>query len=179
MNQLVNSALLACYSRTRERGGLFRSFSNTLSWNDSCTDYHFAEAGFEPPIPLRRVMSMYKKICGLLILCDLAGVLRLEFFPKSFPTVYQTNSKIYDRPLSTPTLCPRGRFVARWTRRDPTRGLQPGVSHYNVSATIEILAAHPERHSIREETYNGPRKNCCETIAPALASARERQRARS
>jgi hypothetical protein len=94
MNQLVNSALLACYSKTRERGGLFRSFSNTLSWNDSCTDYHFAEAGFEPPIPLRRVMSMYKKICGLLILCDLAGVLRLEFFPKSFPTVYQTNSKI-------------------------------------------------------------------------------------
>ena len=33
------------------------------------------------------------KTCGLLILCDLRGVLRLEFFPKSFPAVQQTDSK--------------------------------------------------------------------------------------
>jgi len=62
-------------------------------------------------------------------------------------------------------------------RLHSSRRLQLDVSHYNVSVTIEMYAAHPERHSIQEETYNGPRKNCRETIA--LASARERQRPRS
>jgi hypothetical protein len=57
---------------------------------------------------------------------------------------------------------------------DPSGSLQLGVGRYNVSVTIEMYAAHPERHSIEEETYNAERKNCRETIA--LASARERQR---
>jgi DNA-binding beta-propeller fold protein YncE len=34
------------------------------------------------------------------------------FLSQIFPNRLPTNSKIYDRPLSTPTLCPRGRFVA-------------------------------------------------------------------
>jgi hypothetical protein len=59
---------------------------------------------------------------------------------------------------------------------DPSRSLQLGVSHYNVSATIIMYAAHAERHSIQEETHNAPRKNCLETVI--FASARERQRQR-
>jgi hypothetical protein len=55
------------------------------------------------------------------------------------------------------------------TRRSPIVvlpcSLQLCVSHYNVSVTIEIRAAHPKWCTIQEETIHAPRKNYREAVA--------------
>jgi hypothetical protein len=54
-----------------------------------------------------------------------------------------------------------------WRMRQTFFGLQPGVSHYNVSVTIEMQAARRWRRIIAEEMSYAPCKGRRETVDSA------------